>query len=85
MTIETVIHGKLASIGAVYPVTMPQGATLPGMCYQFISSTPQRSHAGNSLTRRRLQISCWGKTAAAATTLGDSVKSALNDLAKNAI
>lgn len=78
MTIDTVIHGKLASIGAVYPVTMPQGATLPGMCYQFISEAQQRSHSGNSLSRRRLQVSCWGKTNAAAITLAASVKAALD-------
>lgn len=78
MTIEAVIAGKLASVGAAYPVTMPEGATLPGMCYQFISEIPFRAHSGEILTRRRLQVACWAKTYAAAVTLGDSVRAALN-------
>lgn len=77
MTVDTVIYGKLASIGAAYPGTMPQGATLPGMCYQYISEVNFPSHSGAGLSRRRLQVACWGKTSAAAITLADSVKSAL--------
>lgn len=78
MTIDSVIATKLAAVGAVYPLSMPAGATLPGMCYQFISETPMRYHGGENLVRRRLQVSCWAKTYAAAITLADSVRAALN-------
>lgn len=78
MTIESVIASKLAAVGAAYPLAMPPGATLPGMCYQFISESVMRHHGGQDLVRRRLQVSCWAKTYAAAVTLADSVRSALN-------
>lgn len=78
MTIESVIASKLQSLGAVYPLAMPVGATLPGMCYQFISEIPMRHHGGADMVRRRLQVSCWAKTYAAAVTLGDSVRAALD-------
>ncbi len=78
MTIESVIYSKLASIGATYPVTMPTNATLPGMTYQFISETNMRHHGGEDMVKRRLQVSCWANTYAAAVTLGDSVRAALN-------
>lgn len=77
MTIDTIIYGKLASVGAAYPDSMPQGATIPGMAYQFISERPFPSHSGAGLVRRRLQVSCWGVTRAAANTLAASVQSAL--------
>lgn len=77
MTIDTVIHGKLAAIGAAYPDSMPQGATIPGLAYQFISEQNFPSHSGAGLVRRRLQVACWGTTRAAANTLAASVKSAL--------
>lgn len=78
MTIESVITSKLQSVGAVYPLTIPTGGTLPAMCYQFISEIQMRHQGGADMVRRRLQVSCWGKTYAAAVTLGDSVKAALN-------
>lgn len=78
MTIESVIASKLAAVGAVYPLTMPTGATLPGMAYQFISQMPLRHHSGAGMVRRRLQVSCWANTYAAAVTLGDSVIAALD-------
>ena len=78
MTIETVIASKLAAVGAVYPLSMPTGATLPGMCYQFISEIPMRHHGGADMVRRRLQVSCWASTYAGAVTLGDQVRAALD-------
>ena len=78
MTIESVIYSKLSAVGAAYPLSMPVGATLPAMVYQFISEIPMRHHGGQDMVRRRLQVSCWGKTYAAAVTLGDSVRAALN-------
>lgn len=78
MTIDSVIYSKLAAIGAAYPDTMPSGATIPGMCYQFISEQNYPSHSGTGMVRRRLQVSCWADTRAAANTLADSVKAALS-------
>lgn len=78
MTIESVIASKLASVGAVYPLSMPTGATLPGMAYQFISEIPMRHHGGADMVRRRLQVSCWANTYAGAVTLGDQVRAALD-------
>lgn len=77
MTIDSVIYGKLAALGTVYPDNMPQGAAIPGMAYQFISEVNYPSHSGAGLVRRRLQVACWGTTRAAANTLADSVKSSL--------
>ena len=78
MTIDSVIYGKLATVGAAYPLSMPPGATLPGMAYQFISEIPMRHHGGADMVRRRLQVACWAKTWAAAVTLADSVRAALD-------
>lgn len=78
MTIDNMIYSKLAALGTAYPDAMPStNAVIPGMVYQFISGRDYPSHAGAGLTRRRLQVSCWGKTRAAANTLADSVKTAL--------
>jgi hypothetical protein len=78
MTIESVIASKLAAVGAAYPLSMPTGATLPGMVYQFISEIPMRHHGGADMVRRRLQVSCWANTYAGAVTLGDQVRAALD-------
>lgn len=78
MTIESIIASKLAAVGAAYPLTMPTGATLPGMAYQFISEIPMRHHGGADMVRRRLQVSCWANTYAGAVTLGDQVRAALD-------
>lgn len=79
MTIDSVIAAKLAAVGTFYPISMPSvGATLPGGCYQFISEINMRHHGGSDMVRRRLQVSCWGRTYAAAITLADSVKAALD-------
>ena len=79
MTIESVIAAKLSAVGTFYPLSMPkQGATLPGGCYQFISEVNSRHHGGTDMVRRRLQVSCWGRTYASAITLADSVKASLD-------
>lgn len=78
MTVQTVIHGKLASIGATYPDGLPDKPTLPATSYKFVAAKPMRHHGGADLTRHRLQVDCWAQTRAAANTLADSVISALN-------
>lgn len=78
MTIQQIVHSKLASIGATYPDHLPANPTLPSTTYRFISAAPMRSHSGNTLTRHRVQVDCWAKTRAAANTLADSVRGALD-------
>jgi hypothetical protein len=79
MTIENDVDTVLSSLGTVYPLSMPdQNASLPCMVYQFISERPFRSHSGKSLSRRRLQVSCWATTYGAAITLSESVKAAID-------
>jgi hypothetical protein len=79
MTIEDVIKAKLSAIGPAYPMSMEVGSTIPGVSYQFIGAgQPSRHHGGTTKLRRRLQVSCWGNTYAAATTLADQVRVALD-------
>lgn len=79
MTLESVIAAKLQAVGAFYPNSMPTGATIPGGTYQFIGAgVAIRHHQGTTAFRRRLQVSCWGNTYAAAVTLADSVRAALD-------
>ena len=37
-----------------------------------------RHHGGQDMVRRRLQVACWAKTYAAAVTLADQVRAALD-------
>ena len=78
MTIETDVYQALAAVGATYPVSLPANPTLPSTTYRFVSGVQYRSESGNTLTRRRLQVDCWATTYAAACTLGDSAKTALD-------
>jgi hypothetical protein len=78
MTMESDIYTALATVGATYPVSLPANPTLPSTSYRFISETQMRSHKGNNLRKRRLQVDCWAKTYTAACVLGDSVKTALD-------
>jgi hypothetical protein len=78
MTIESDLYAKLAAIGATYPGSLPTSPSLPSVSYKFISEVQMRTHSGNALHRRRLQIDCWGKTYVSACTLSDSVKAALD-------
>jgi hypothetical protein len=78
VTIQTVIHSKLAAVGATYPDGLPANPTLPSTSYKFVSMQQKRHHGGNDLQKHRLQVDCWATTRAAANTLADSVKAALD-------
>lgn len=78
MTLQTVIHGKLATIGTTYPDGLPDKPSLPATSYKFISMIEGRHHGGADLRRHRLQVDCWAVTRAAANTLADSVLAALD-------
>jgi hypothetical protein len=79
MTIQDNIHSTLSGVGTTYPLAVPNsGASYPCIVYQFISEVQMRSHSGNGLRKHRVQISCWATTYAAAVTLAESVKAALD-------
>lgn len=63
----------------LYPLTLPQGATMPAMTYAVISGNTPGTHSGPGLSRRRYQFDCWGTTYssadAVATALSDAVSS----------
>ena len=64
----------------LYPDAMPQGAVLPCIVYQRIS-TPRTQGFGSSqpviVSRPRLQFSCWALTASAALAVCAALRTAL--------
>lgn len=79
MTIQDNVVSALAGAGTIYPLSIPNsGASYPCIVYQFISEVPMRSHSGASLRKHRLQVTCWAQTYAAAVTLAEAVKAALD-------
>lgn len=86
MSLETALvtalraHSGLAALVAqrIYPVRLPQGATLPAVVYQRISTVREsalgRVVAGASV---RVQFTVWGATHQAAQDTADQVRLAL--------
>lgn len=73
--------GLSALIGArLYPDVIPQGATLPCVVYQRIS-TPRFQVLGSTqavaVSRPRIQFSCWAGTAAGALAVCAALRTAL--------
>lgn len=66
----------------VYFMRIPQGATLPCVTFQRISTqretTMQSSGATGDLARPRFQFDVWGTTAAAVKPITDQIRAALN-------
>lgn len=66
----------------VYPVRIPQGATLPCLTFQRISTprilTHQTSGATGDLAHPRFQFDAWATTQKAAKAITDQVRAALN-------
>jgi hypothetical protein len=66
----------------VYPMSIPQGATLPCLTYQRIStpriSTHQSSGATGDLILPRFQFDAWATTQKSAKAINDQVRAALN-------
>lgn len=60
----TAYPGMTALIGdRMYPTNIPEGATLPLVTYQRISTPRLRSHNGPSgLAHPRFQFNCWGRS-----------------------
>lgn len=89
MSLDAALYSKLtgtAGITAVigtrmYPSIIPQGATLPAITYQRISTVEFTSHDGPSgLVRARYEIIAWAETNAAALSLAALVRIALDCL-----
>lgn len=75
--------GLVALIGArVYPMRIPQGATLPCLTYQRISTprilTHDSSGATGDLAHPRFQFDAWSPTQKAAKAITDQLRAALN-------
>ena len=63
----------------VFPVSLPQGRTLPAATIYQVSSQPMYDDDGASgLTEDRYTVDCWGATYTAAKTLAAAVKATLS-------
>lgn len=57
-----------------YPVTLPQGATLPALTYAVISGVGESdTQSGPGVQRRRIQFDCWAATYGEACSLADAL------------
>lgn len=87
MNLETAItahlkaHPGLSALigGRVYPLVIPQGAPLPCVTYQRIS-TPRQYTMGSTATvvNARMQVDAWGDSYASAKATAAAVLAALN-------
>ena len=68
--------------GRVYPLRIPQGATIPCLTYQRIStpriSTHDSSGSSGDLTSPRFQFDAWAETLSEAKEIVDALRAALN-------
>lgn len=62
-----------------YLATLPKDATLPSWTYRFISDVPGLTlETTETLTRSRVQIDCYGNTAADAIRLAHAINAMLS-------
>lgn len=79
--IESSIYSTIKTLasGRVYPMVLPETATLPAIVYQRVSSVPVNSLDGDSgLDSVRVQIVTWAASYKAAKDLAKSVRDTLN-------
>jgi hypothetical protein len=79
--IESSIYTAIKTLasGRVYPIVLPDTATLPAIIYQRISSVPVTSLDGDTgLDSVRIQISVWSTTYKEAKELSETVRATLN-------
>lgn len=57
----------------VYPIRLPDGATLPALVYQWIGGEPDLTHSGPGPRSRALQLTGWAQTYGQAQALSDQV------------
>lgn len=61
----------------MYPLKLPQNATVPALTYQKIARPREYSHSGDSnLANPTYQFDCWAKTHEAAVTVAVQVEAA---------
>ena len=78
MSLERAIKADLdnnVGVGRrVYPSVIPEGAQLPAITYQRVSTMRHHCMGGDAaLQRPRMRIDCWGKTYGDAKTVADAV------------
>ncbi len=65
----------------IHPLILPQEPTYPAMTYSDESSDMSESFDGQTGHAQSIyQIDCWAKTYAGAYTLGDALRSTLNNV-----
>ena len=71
--------GVSALVGTrIYPLAIPQDATLPAIQYQKISSRGYYTHDGEAAVRSRIQISAVAETYEAADDIAGAIQSCLS-------
>jgi len=69
----------------IYYQKLLQDPTLPALTYSRISTVRNRSHSGDSsLTRARIQYSCWGATPDDVEDLADAIESEMKSFSGTA-
>lgn len=63
--------------GRIYPVQLPQAATLPASTYMIVSDVPAYSQDGLSSQTPRIQIDCYATTYLAVHALADAYVAAI--------
>lgn len=62
-----------------YPLSLPQPAVLPAVTFRSFAGTREYAHDGDqSLSRHRIQLSCWAGTYDEARKLAEDLTAALD-------
>lgn len=82
LTTEAGLAGLVGS--RVYPVQLVQGATLPAVTYQRISTRPvtHRGSTAPTFSRPRFQFDCWAGSYDEALALRGALRAAMGTLAQ---
>src|SRR5579872_2817870 len=76
LTGDSTVNGMVS--GRVYPLLAPEPPTYPFIAYTVVSQTRYSAMGADiSPRRRRVQVDCYGKTAADARNLAAAVENAL--------
>lgn len=77
--------GLSALVGTrVFPIQLPQGATLPAVTFQRISTRPltHRSSTTPTYSRPRFQFGCWASSFDGAVALRAALRAAMGTVAQ---
>jgi len=84
MGTASTLRAKVISLGTdagsrVYPLRLPQGATLPAICYMRVDGPSLVSHGGYSgLSHPRYQLDCYASSYLAVEALAEQLRDGLN-------